>query len=200
MAGLPPAVEVVEDCGGPPSNPWRGYQLCLRDLPSSATHVVVIQDDAIVCRNFAPAVELIVNAVPDDPICLFLGGLPRATGKAALRILRNKATATFVPLNFRDFMPVVAVIWPKPKAEHMLEWSKDAKLPGMPNPRSDDAVCGAWQRFNKQRVWCAMPSLVQHPDDVDSHVRREPGRGRDTGRVALNYIGDRDPLEIDWKL
>ena len=96
-------------------------------------------------------------------------------------------------------MPVVAVLWPRNKAEHLLEWSKTAKLPGMPNPRSDDAVAGSWQRFTKQKVLCCLPSLVEHPDDVDSHVRRQPGHGKDKGRVALFYIGDRDPLEIDWK-
>ncbi len=196
---LPPAVQVIEDCGASPSNPWRGYQLCLRDLPSSASHVVVIQDDAIVCRNFAQAVERIVSAVPDDPVCLFLGGLPRTTAKQALRILRNKADTRFVPLSFRDFMPVVGVVWPKAKAGHLLEWSKTARLPGMPNPRSDDAVCGAWQRFEKQRVLCTLPSLVQHPDDQPSHVRREPGHGKDAGRIALMYIGDGDPLAIDWR-
>lgn len=103
---------------------------------------------------------------------------------------------------FQDFLPVVGVIWPREKAEEFLEWSKDAKLPGLPNPRSDDAVVGSWMKFTKQRVLATVPSLVQHPDDTLS-VKWGEGSNVPSGtenkyRRAFAYIEDTDPLELDW--
>jgi len=103
---------------------------------------------------------------------------------------------------FQDFLPVVAVLWPRAKVEEFLEWSKDAKLPGLPNPRSDDAVVGSWMKFTRQTVLATVPSIVEHPDDTLS-VKWSEGSNVPSGtenkrRRAFNYIGDSDPLELDW--
>lgn len=104
---------------------------------------------------------------------------------------------------FQDFMPVVAVLWPRTKVEEFLEWSKDAKLPGLPNPRSDDAVAGSWMKFTRQTVLATVPSLVEHPDDTVS-VKWSAGSSVPSGtgnkrRRAAAYIGDSDPLALDWE-
>lgn len=199
---LPPLIEklaplwteVICDDGPPPPNPWRGYQLCLSDLPD-CSHVLVIQDDAIPCRNFGPVLIRIAEANPRTPVVLFLGGLPKKTGADALRSLKYGSHYSRVWI--RDFVPVVAVLWPKEKAEEFMAWSKVDKLPGA-FPRSDDAIVGRWMIKTKQEILVTMPSLVQHPDTVPSIIGRRAQWGRDKGRVALHYIGEDDPLEIDW--
>ena len=188
----PLQVEVVAD-SGPDMNPWRGYQKCLTDIPD-CSHLLIIQEDAIPCMNFAAALERVAKANPNNTVVLFLGGLPKKTGMDALKAL--KRGVHYSPVWFRDFMPVVAVLWPKAKAEHFLEWAKTEKFPGA-FPRSDDAVAGRWMLRNKEQVFVTIPSLVQHPD---THSIIHPNRaksGADKGRVALLYC-EGDPLELDW--
>ena len=179
-------------------NPWRNYQATLRSLlASDATHGVVLQDDVVVCRNFAPAVEQIAQANPDTPVCLFLGGLPQRTGRNALRAA--KMGYSYCDVYFRDFCPVVAMLWPKHKAQEFMDWAGEApSLPGYLHPRSDDAVVGRWMVATKQLIRATVPSLVEHEDMVPSLIGRPARFGKDRGRVARMFIGDADPLQIDW--
>lgn len=154
----------------------------------------MIQDDAVVVPNFAPAVEQIAASNPDTPVVLFLARLPRRTSLLATRAL--KARESYVTLWFRDFCPVVAVLWPTPKAREFMEWAKDARLPGQPNPRSDDAVVGRWMLLTKQTIRVCVPSIVQHPDMEPSLIGRQPAWGKDTGRVALHLASD--ALDYEW--
>jgi hypothetical protein len=195
LAQLPQNVEVITDEEVDDPNPWRNYKRCLSNLPD-CSHIVVLQDDVIVCRNFVAAVERIVRARPDQPICLFVGGLPRQSSMAVLKALsRNERYST---LYWRDFCPVVAMLWPVEVVHSFLEWSTTAKLPGVPDPRSDDAVVGRWMAETRQQILATAPCLVQHPDDVESTIKRPHRDGRDRGRVAVAWIGDADPLELDW--
>jgi hypothetical protein len=192
LAPLPTEVSLHSST---PPNPWLGYRQALSDLPD-CSHVVLLQDDAEVCANFAPAVEQIAEAHPDTPVCLFLAYLPRATASEATKAMRlNKRYAA---VNFRDFVPVIAILWPKHKAQEMLDWTQDnPKLPGNPAPRSDDSVIGFWMRRTKQTVLVSVPSLVQHPDTVPSLIGKRAAWGRDRGRVAL-FLAE-DGLHYDWK-
>lgn len=201
LADIPPAV-TVEDDGPPPPSPWRGYRLCLQAfLETKASHAVIIQDDCVVCRNFAPAIELIAQAHPNMPVCLFVSGTRSKTLNHYAQAMRSKLR--YSNIWFQDFLPVVAVLWPRTKVEEFLEWTKDMKLPGMPNPRSDDAVVGSWMKFTRQRVLATIPSLVEHPDDTLSvkwHTSQVPSGTGNKRRRAFAYIGDADPLELDWTM
>jgi hypothetical protein len=57
-------------------------------------------------------------------------------------------------------------------------------------------------KFTHQTVLATVPSLVQHPDDTlsvkwnaESKVPSGTGNKR---RRAFWYIGDDDPLDLDW--
>jgi len=176
-----------------PPSPWDGYRVCLSDLPD-CSHLLVIQDDAVPCRNFGSAVEQIAARHPSTPVCLFLARLPRRTSRDATLAL--KAGQRYVPLFIRDFCPVVAMLWPKEKAEEFMFWARDARLPGQPNPRSDDAVVGRWMLMTKQTILVTVPSLVQHPDMEPSLIGRRPAWGKDSGRVALHFA--EDALSYEW--
>lgn len=192
LGGVP--VQVIEDNSHPP-NPWAGYQKCLADL-RGFTHVLIIQDDAIVCKHFSETVRRIVAARPERVVSLFVGGLRNRTTRnftAALGL--NKR---YEEIYFRDVHHVVAVIWPVAQIHEFLSWTRTHAVPGMPNPRSDDAVFGAWSRLTKNRILCTVPNLVEHPDDTKSTVGLRAKAGADRGRTAVHFIGDADPLELDW--
>lgn len=196
LDGLP--LEVVETDFTPPS-PWKGYKACLESLvDEDCTHALIVQDDAVACRNLVPALHRIAEAVPDLPVCLFLP-MVQVTKRDALRAAQEGRC--FVDIVPRGFLPVVAVLWPKEKAMHFLEWSKRApelrRMNGQTvEHRSDDAMGYLWMRTQRQRAVATIPSLVQHPDDVPSTIAK-----RNTGRTALFWHGgDWDPLTVDWRL
>lgn len=200
LANIPPAV-VIEDDGPAPPSPWRGYRLCLQAVPAAATHAVILQDDTIVCRNFPLAVERIIEARPDDVICLFVSGYRTKTLRQYMQSVRSRLR--YSQIWFQDFLPVVAVLWPKPKLDEFLAWEDGRKIVGLAQPyRSDDAVVGAWMKFTHQRILATVPSLVEHPDDTlsvkwnaESKVPSGTGNKR---RRAFFYIEDGDPLALDW--
>lgn len=176
-------------------SPWRTYRECLVGAPSGISHLLVVQDDVIPCRNL---VEVCSRIARPEPVVLFLGGAPVTIAREARAAgLRGER---MIPWRLRaaDWLPVVAVLWPVEVAESFIEWTGLNRLPGDPNPRSDDAVAGKWARKTRQEIWVTVPSLVQHPDVEPSLIGRKARGGRSSWRVAFDWIGDVDPLQIGW--
>ncbi len=194
---LAPLTAAVSLHASNPPNPWEGYQKCLRDIPE-CTHLLVLQDDVVLCKNFPPAVTRVADANPDYPVILFLAWLPRRVSNLALRAAKNRQHYFDARLRINEFCPAVAVLWPAAKVEEFLAWTdaNPGKL-GHPAPRSDDGVIGRWVALTKQIIRFTIPSLVQHPDLESSLIGRKMAWGKDRGRVALFFSED-DPLTMDW--
>jgi hypothetical protein len=192
-----PSAEVIVDDEPGEANPWRGYRKCLSNLPSTG-HVVVLQDDSLPCINFEAALERVIAARPEAIISLFASGLNNVTRKDYYE--NSRRGSHWSPVNFRDIHHVIALVWPVGWARTFMEWTDNAKIPGHGNkmPRSDDAIVGCWARKQKIEVWTTIPSLVEHPDDVPSTIGRRHMHGKERGRTAIDWIGDNDPLAIDW--
>jgi hypothetical protein len=189
--GLAPLdVQVVCDEGEGKPDPWRGYRLCLAAAVASARpHVLVVQDDAIPCFDFACHLNCAIAERPDAVLVLFLAAQPRLTSLAADRA--RAAREAFAPLHPRDWMPAVAVCYPLAVAERILAWT-DA-VAGR-HSRSDDHMLGRWHREQARQagvqVLVTVPSLVQHPDDVPSLIGNGNGsHGRNPSRVARHWDG-----------
>lgn len=189
-------VAVVKNDTDPPS-PWAGYQECMADLPD-CSHMLIVQDDTIVARNFAPAVRQIAAAKPDEPVCLYLSYLPRDVSVQATKAMHQNRR--FVRVNLRSFLPIVAVLWPREKLEAFRAWAQaNPGLPGVGRHapvRSDDAMGGRWKMIERQTVWACVPSIVEHPDTEPSTIGRKQMWGRDRGRSA--HLFTEDALAYDW--
>ena len=198
LAGLDPLPTEVSFHSSDPPNPWEGYKKAIAD-PPDCSHLLVIQEDTQVCRNFPLAVERIARA-KTDPVCLFLAWLPPNVAMDARRAsIRGERYIRYRPGS--KFCPVVAILWPLEALERFKAWAEVSPLPGRPNPASDDAIVGEWYKRNQksETIWVSVPSLVEHPDTAESvKGRRNEVWGRDKGRVAALYIGDGDPLAYDW--
>lgn len=196
LPNLSPAGEVVVDDEDPP-NPLRGYRKCLGNLPEQG-HVAVIQDDVIVCRNFQAVVDVIAENNQDVPVSLFLSKAPRRTfNLASLRYGRSR----YVDVHPQDLVHVVAIVWPVHKARAFLDWmdANPRRLRNAALDTSDDANLTRWMSFTKQRIRCTVPSIVEHPDDLSSTVNQHKVKGgADGNRTAAFWIGDNDPLALDW--
>lgn len=187
LAKLPPAVEVItdEERETRGANPLRNYLRCLADPPKSATHLVILQDDVLPCRNVDRRITEAVGERPDGVISLFVGGLSNRTRRDFYEAL--KAGKHWVPIYFRDIHHVVALVWPVKLATEFLFWFANTKIPGPVIPRSDDAAVGYWARKTKHQFWATIPCLVEHPDDVPSTVH-SIGRQGDKGRRAIHFV------------
>jgi hypothetical protein len=158
LAPLPTEILLHES---DPPDPWSGYKRCLERIPPFASHLLIVQDDAVPVSGFADAAVRIADAHPDSPVCLFLGALPSAAASLARRA---KPDVRYVPLTVGSFMPLVCVLWPAHVARSFLEWSGTAR--GM--TRADDGNAARWMRATRTQVMVAVPSIVQHDDGEPS--------------------------------
>lgn len=160
----------------------------MTDIPD-CDHMLIVQDDVQIAENFVSALQDIAVAKPDDPVCLFLAYLPRDASAEAAKAM--KQGRRFVRLNWRTFLPIVAVLWPRPKLVEFAEWAEsNPHLPGQRAPRSDDAMGGMWKMRTRQTVWACVPSIVEHPDIEESTIGRRAQAGRDRGRIAAFFAQD----------
>lgn len=197
LESLAPLPVTVSAHAATPPNPWLGYYQALSDLPK-CSHVVVLQDDVVVSRNFAPAVEIIASKKAEIPVVLFLAYLPRRISTQSLQASKRGLRYLDTKFRINEFCPVVGILWPVEKAREFLAWTdaNPSRL-GHPSPRSDDGVLGRWCSLTNQVMRFTIPSLVEHPDREESIIGRKASWGKDRGRVALNFCQD-DPLDLDW--
>ncbi len=183
---LPAEVLVHESV---PPDPWENYRRCL-DYRGDASHLLVVQDDAIPAAGFADAAVRIADRHPDVPVCLFMGAFPAST---ATRVRRSPPETRYVALGPSSFMPLVCVLWPTHVARAFLDWS--ATAPRM--TRADDGNAAKWMRTTRQQVLVAVPSIVQHDDDAESVKGGRPHvPWREQWRQAL-LLAD-DAASYDW--
>lgn len=185
VASLSPLpVEISLHASSPP-NPWAGYKQALeRFVSHENSHGIVLQDDAVVCRDFPLAVTAAIEERPDSVLSLWVGALRGRTTRDFH--LAQQRGERWSPLYFRDIHFTVALVWPRELAEAFLEWASEAKIPGWArSQQSDDAVVGAWARRTKRQFWACVPCLVEHNDEVESTIGRPRG---DRGRRAISFI------------
>ncbi len=154
----------------------------------------MLQDDVQLCSDFSLAAARAIEARPDCAICFFVGGQP---GDAAHRILAaQKRREVFTSISPRRWVPAVALAWPTQIIPDFLDYVNGQNWPDQ--FVSDDEAFGRFFRENGTEIVATVPSLVEHPDEVESLIGRRARGGLDRGRVAAWFIGDADPLEIVW--
>ena len=196
LAELPPDTLVVADPGANDTlrSPWRCYRACLEALPDDASHLAVIQDDAQVCLDFPEVLKRVVEARPDDALCLFVPGV----GSNHLRMMQAcRRDDRWVELDQRQWLPVVCCIWPRETVGKILAFVDRKQYP--PSRWGDDSVIGDFCREENVRVMATMPSLVNHPDLEPSLVGTAAMAGKNPARVASCWAGRTwVPLARNW--
>lgn len=186
---------MIEHSSEPPS-PWAGYKLCMTD-PPKCSHLLILQDDVELALNFVPAIRQIAAAHDDAPVCLFLARFPRDTQPRVEQAM--KMGRRYLRLSRRSFLPVVAVLWPIAKLREFDEWTtENPHMPGVREPRSDDAMGGRWKMATNQNVYATTPSLVEHPDRTPSTIGKTAMWGKDRARIAAFFAEDAG--KYDWSL
>lgn len=178
------------------ANPWRCYAACLEaasDLPDVGT-VAVLQDDVTPCAGFRDVLERAVAARPDRVLALFHGGAPRENLAGLARAWA--AGETWVALNSRRWIPAVALVWPVRLVCPVVCWAAEQDFPR--GFRADDEILSRALRALGEPVLACVPSIVEHDDRVPSLMGTRARGGEDRARVAAYWVGDNDPLDLDW--
>lgn len=193
---------VYDTNAGGPRNPWLTYRRCVeRGLELGTDHILIVQEDVLVCDRFLDGVAAATDARPDNPVAFFVPGKPPAYINAIYRARRDGFAWAELPLG--TWCPVVATAWPRWLAEKLLEWVVGNVPPAW---RADDEICGRFLYWAGVPVLATVPSLVEHPDTEPSVMNghKRVGDGRDPGRRAYFFIGDEperydcDATTIDW--
>ncbi|MAF42997.1 MAG: hypothetical protein CMI54_02335 [Parcubacteria group bacterium] len=141
------------------------------------THHMVIQDDLILCDNFAEAVVSVVGEVPDKMVSLFYG--PRKGFKD------NSGRWGVAESPWGQ-----AIVMPKKMVQDFLAWdAKNIK----PTLKYDDARIALFCVKNSIHCHVPFPNLVNHLDDTST-----VGNCRNGRRVSIDFLGDRDHKDFDW--
>lgn len=187
--------EVVEDPGGEKPIAWRTYRECLLRA-SGADWTLVLQDDARLCPGFPQALRNALSAAGEYPVALFV---PRTSTKGRIQFWQaQKEGRNWCTLDWREWVPVVALAWPRKHIGPFLHWAEEHGY-GPQRWRADDAIVGEWARMTRTRVLATIPCLVDHPElDVSlaAPLRRGAAHMR-RPRVALAFA-DHTVADVDW--
>lgn len=155
----------------------------------SATHHLVIQDDALPCRDMLAGVEKAVAATSGtEPVSLYTGRVrPFAREIAAVIAEANGARASWITMGGIYWGPGVVV--PTETIPDMLAWYRTE---GQAVTNYDRRL-SVWYTLQGLRCWYTRPSLVEHRGEKS--LAKHPGRAR----RAYDFLGDNvSALDVDW--
>lgn len=185
-----PGAEVVLDRK---NDRWETGRRSLLAYDPGASHHLVVQDDAILCRDLvagAASAASAASAAGDRPLGLYVGKTRphRETVTPALEHARHSGAPW---LEMKGPWWGVGIVIPVPHIEQLVAWG-DAH----PKIRNYDRRIAAWYEEQGIDCWYTVPSLVDHRP-----VAQNPSlvEGRTGNRQAHFFIGeDESALDVDW--
>jgi hypothetical protein len=118
-----------------------------------ATHHFVVQDDCLLCEDFAVRMRDAVAARPADALSFFAEWGSRTAGAVRLAALEGAAWAPVLDI----YMPTQAVVLPAAAARAFAGSDDDQDQP-------DDVALARWLAARGVAAYVSVPNLVQHMD------------------------------------
>jgi len=188
---------LVKDLGGDVPVVWDRINdrwdtgrraLLSHEHTSGATHVMVIQDDAIVPKDLVEGVTSAISNTPGDVVLGLYVGRSKPFKESMSHITRAiKPDTKWLIMNQLHWG--VGVVVPVKYVNDLVEWCDDR--PNIPNY---DKRMSRWFQQNGVKVWYPWPSLVDH------RISPSLVRGRTSSdRYAVKFIGaDQSVKDYDW--
>lgn len=188
LAAQLPEAEVVWDTN---NDRWTtGRNSLLAFDPADAWHCVV-QDDALLCPDFAAGVAKVAESAGEMPVSLYTGKVRphQHTVTPAVR----RAIREGVPwIVMSGPLWGVGLIIPTAHIPDLVAWGDEH-----PGIRNYDRRIEAFYVEREMLCRYTVPSLVDHrPVDENPSLIK----GRTGNRRAHYFIGDSSPLDIDWSV
>lgn len=159
---------------------WHTGERAIRSGIGLGDWHIVIQDDAILTPFFYENVVGAIQNVPTRSLISLYTGTSRPLGSRVLTAVNKVKDETW--LSYWLLMWGVGILMPTNHIEHMLDFVSDRTEPY-------DTRIGIFYQRNRLPVYYAMPSLVDHDDDMGSLLNHGllPG-ARVAHRIATERI------------
>jgi hypothetical protein len=179
-------LEVVWDRRG---DRWDTGARAMMTYDPTAQYHLVIQDDAVPCRDLLAGTEKALSSLPEDDSAVALyAGRVRPFREQVARVVEGTTEETsWLRL---DLHWGVGIIMPTRLIPEMVRWGNRHT-----RTANYDKRVSRWLRLKRVPTYYTWPSLVDHRDS-ESLV---PGRIA-KGRTAYQFLGtDNSALEVNWE-
>lgn len=166
---------------------WSGCQKAIKSLGPKDTHLLVLQDDILICKDFIKTVEQIAT-LGVSPVTFFSN---REVVRNAIRFQTNW-------VKIHVWYMAQAYLLPRDMAFDFLEWSNRHCKPLL----VDDERLAMYFYYHGLPVYSTSPNLVDHLGWFETTIgnRDNFDYRKIVGRVSQYFIGvEESGLSIDWK-
>lgn len=172
------------------SNEWHTGRRALLAYDPDATHHLVLQDDAVVCRDLVAGVEAALDVVPDRAVVSLYLGRARPYATRISRAISGLGDGD-AWLVLDDLCWGVAVVVPTDLLPPLVAEADRSRL-----AEYDRRISGYLRREQIQ-VWHPWPSLVDHAAGPSLLAHDRPS---DEPRVAHRFVGaTASALDVDYR-
>lgn len=163
-------------------DPWTTYMDCLSFAEicadgADATHLVIVQDDALLVPSFYERLLDHVAERPLDVLCCYVPNQPAYMARVVHQAF--SAGRRFADLPGGMFVPLVCTCWPVATAADCLIWEEGQATARQ--RRCDDAQVARYLARRKQFAVGIVPSLADHDELTPSTL----GLGRYRRHAAI---------------
>jgi hypothetical protein len=188
VAAIDADVQVVWD---QKQDRWDTGRRSLLAYNPQATHHLVVQDDAIVCRELVAGLTKAIQVSEDRPVCLYSGAV-RPRHHQVRMAVENARQAGSAWLEMEGPWWGVGILLPTCDIEAVVAYG-DRKV----NVANYDMKIARYYRSVRTPCWYTAPSLVDHRHG-DENPSLVPGRSG-ANRKAHWFAGsDMSALDVDW--
>lgn len=160
---------------------WGNSKKCWLSYDKSADYHLVIQDDAVICKDFYERLESIIKKHNEEYVyCLYFRLKSRKThsemNEAASSALKEKG------FHFNRLQFAVALVIPTKIINDMIDYADN--LDPIKYKNTDDLRFSKYLNSINKKVFYPLPSLVDHSTEGESLA----GNGHNLGRQATWFI------------
>lgn len=169
------------------SDRWDTGRRAWEAIDQSADWGMVVQDDALVCRDLIAGLEKAAAYITEPCLVSPYIGTRRPTAGRVTRAVTEAKAAGAAWVRMPSLNWGVAIMAPTSIIPQMLPWCDKQTYPNYDRRIGRFAI-----DVLRLPTWCTWPSLVDHRDD-DSLV------GHGQGRKAHQFLGqEASALDVDW--
>lgn len=166
---------------------WHTGRRAWQAIDQSADYGMVVQDDALVCRDLIAGLEVALDHLPERGVVSPYIGTRRPAANAVERAVREARDQDVSWVKMPSLNWGVAIVLPTGVINSMIRWCNLQRY-----PQYDRRIGRYAIDVERLNTWCPWPSLVDHRDG-ESLV------GHGQGRKAHNFVGeDVSALDMEW--
>lgn len=192
-------VELVDDTAG--AGEWStGARALIAGEQSDADHVLIVEDDVILCRHFVDMLPQALETRPSSVVQLFTPkSFDTQPGPSRIRIAEGNGI-TWLDQNVDCAGP--ALVFPRAWIGPFLRW-QNANINDRSIPKATDNLVRIWHHVTGEKIATAVTSLVEHDPGMVSILPDFAGQSN-AMRQAYSFAGDRkiifgnDGMTIDF--